>query len=136
MEASMFAKLVTVIVVLGAMFGALLVNRQERIDTAAEISRIHFKLEKHDRERTRREAEIATALTPARIRELLAALPSEHETKPVPFRGDPSNATEDALGAIEVEIAAQGDGEIPRLARESNHDDARTKSRSRKERGG
>ena len=73
----MFAKLATVIIVLGAMFGALLVNRQERIDTAAEISRIHFKLEKQERERTRREAKVATSV--------------------IPFRSDPSSATEEAL---------------------------------------
>lgn len=63
----MFAKLATVIIILGAMFGALLVNRQERIDTAAEVSRIHFKLERNERERTRREAKVATALMPDRI---------------------------------------------------------------------
>ena len=33
----MFAKLATVIVVLGAMYGALLVNRQKRIDAASQM---------------------------------------------------------------------------------------------------
>ena len=89
----MFAKLATVIIVLGAMFGALLVNRQERIDTAAEISRIHFKLEKQERERTRREAKVATSVMPDRIRTLLG----DYASKPIPFRSDPSSATEEAL---------------------------------------
>jgi|GEM_PF-901037 hypothetical protein len=111
----MFAKLATVIIVLGAMFGALLVNRQERIDTAAEISRIHFKLERNDRERVRREAEVASKLTPNQIRELVAAIEKASEQasdrdassssplvlKPIPFREDPSRATDDALGTPE-----------------------------------
>ena len=89
----MFAKLATVIIVLGAMFGALLVNRQERIDTAAEISRIHFKLQKQERERTRREAKVATSVMPDRIRALLG----DDQSKPIPFRQDPASATEEAL---------------------------------------
>lgn len=107
----MFAKLATVIVVLGAMFGALLVNRQERIDTAAEISRIHFKLERNDRERVRREAEVASKLTPNQIRELVAEIEKASNSapdrdsplvlKPIPFREDPSRATDDALGTPE-----------------------------------
>lgn len=107
----MFAKLATVIVVLGAMFGALLVNRQERIDTAAEISRIHFKLERNDRERVRREAEVASKLTPNQIRELVAEIEKASQSapdrdsplvlKPIPFREDPSRATDDALGTPE-----------------------------------
>jgi hypothetical protein len=107
MEAPMFAKLATVIVVLGAMFGALLVNRQERIDTAAEISRIHFELERNERERIRREADVAGRLTPAEIRTLVeriekdAAVRAASMLKPIPFREDPSSASDDALGTPE-----------------------------------
>lgn len=103
----MFAKLATVIVVLGAMFGALLVNRQERIDTAAEISRIHFELDRNERERIRREADVAGRLTPAEIRTLVERIEKDAEIraasvlKPIPFREDPSSATDDALGTPE-----------------------------------
>ena len=104
----MFAKLATVIVVLGAMFGALLVNRQERIDTAAEISRIHFELDRNERERIRREADVAGRLTPAEIRTLVERIEKDAEIraasvlKPIPFREDPSSATDDALGTPEA----------------------------------
>ncbi|MCE2883305.1 MAG: hypothetical protein LW806_00190 [Planctomycetaceae bacterium] len=103
----MFAKLATVIVVLGAMFGALLVNRQERIDTAAEISRIHFELERNERERIRREADVAGLLTPAEIRTLVERIEKDATAreaavlKPIPFREDPSSASDDALGTPE-----------------------------------
>jgi len=99
----MFAKLATAIVVLGAMFGALLVNRQERIDTAAEISRIHFELERNERERIRCEAEVAGLLTPAEIRTLVERIEKDATAreaavlKPIPFREDPSSANDDAL---------------------------------------
>ena len=59
----MFAKIATVIVVLGAMYGALLVNRQKRIDRAAEISRIHFRIQESERERVRLQVKVARATT-------------------------------------------------------------------------
>jgi hypothetical protein len=59
----MFAKLVTVIVVLGAMYGALLVNRQKRIDAAAQMSRIHFRLQDADQEKVRLQVKVARATT-------------------------------------------------------------------------
>jgi hypothetical protein len=63
----------------------------------------------------RREAEVASKLTPNQIRELVAAIEkaSEQATdrdassssplvlKPIPFREDPSRATDDALGTPE-----------------------------------
>jgi hypothetical protein len=64
----MFAKLATVIVVLGAMFGALLVNRQQRIDAASEISRVHFRMMRHERARTSMQAQVAAAVRPDRLR--------------------------------------------------------------------
>jgi len=104
----MFAKLATVIVVLGAMFGALLVNRQQRIDAAAEISRIHFRMLRHERARTAMQAQVAAAVRPDRLRAKLADVsPSERgedETggfKPIPFRSKPERATDEVLGPLE-----------------------------------
>ncbi len=105
----MFAKLATVIVVLGAMFGALLVNRQQRIDAAAEISRIHFRMLRHDRARTALQAQVAAAVRPDRLREKLAAFeplgrdPGAGSSvfKPIPFRSKPERATDEALGPLE-----------------------------------
>jgi len=115
----LFAKLATVIVVLGAMFGALLVNRQQRIDAAAEISRIHFRMQRHDRARTAFQAQVAAAVRPDRLRaklaELAGAAGAATEFKPIPFRSTPERATEDALGPAgplasdEIRLRAAGE---------------------------
>ncbi len=102
----MFAKLATVIVVLGAMFGALLVNRQQRIDAAAEISRIHFRMLKHERARTSMQAQVAAAVRPDRLRAKLADVSPPDDGgrsggfKPIPFRSKPERATDEALGPL------------------------------------
>lgn len=117
----MFAKLATVVVVLGAMFGALLVNRQQRIDAASEMSRLHFEIERNERERIRLEAEIATAVRPDRIAALLRKLDlgiavegprrlvkngiavetAGATLRPIPFRENPKAASDEALSALE-----------------------------------
>ena len=113
----MFAKLATVIVVLGAMFGALLVNRQQRIDAASEISRIHFRMVKHERARTNLQAQVATAVRPDRlrdkVREVVGATDVLHAFKPIPFRASPARATDEALGPVGQELVGGekvGDG--------------------------
>lgn len=90
----MFAKIATVIVVLGAMYGALLVNRQHIIDNAAEISRIHFRMKKYERATVRLQAEVASSVRPDRLRDRLAevAKAAGIEFKPIPFRYDPASA--------------------------------------------
>ncbi len=114
----MFAKLATVIVVLGAMFGALLVNRQQRIDAASEISRIHFSMIKHERARTNLQAQVAAAVRPDRLREKVRVAVGSKDVlqafKPIPFRSTPARATDEALGTIGQELAGG----------ESNHDGA------------
>lgn len=71
----MFAKVATVVIVLGAMFGALLVNRQQRVDAAAEIGRSHMRIERNERARVKLQADVAAAVRPDRLRERVAALP-------------------------------------------------------------
>ena len=124
----MFAKLATVIIVLGAMFGALLVNRQQRIDAAAEISRIHFRMQTQERERTVLQAKVAAMVRPDRLRENVTALAKHgadksstngfhnilHNSrfkggfKPIPFRYDPASATNESLGAIDDSMIGNG----------------------------
>jgi hypothetical protein len=105
----MFAKLATVIVVLGAMFGALLVNRQQRIDAASEISRIHFRMIKHERARTNLQAQVAAAVRPDRLREKVRDVVGTKDVlsafKPIPFRASPARATDEALGTVGQELA-------------------------------
>ena len=98
----MFAKLVLIILALGATFGALLVNRQQRVDAAAQISRMHFKLHRHERAASRLRAEIARAVRPDEVRTLLANTPTSWE--PILYRYDPAKATrlvQDETGAAD-----------------------------------
>lgn len=122
----MFAKLATVIVVLGATFGALLVNRQQRIDAASEISRTHFRMLRHERARTVLQAEVAAAVRPDRLREQIARLNAQRGAdadvlqafKPIPFRSSPRQATDEALGPVGEELAtgaSRRDGEARRI---------------------
>lgn len=94
----MFAKIATVIVVLGAMYGALLVNRQKRIDAAAEISRIHFRIQDADHEKVRLQVKVARATTASEIINSIGAATLAEKYRSVPFRNDPSKATEDKFG--------------------------------------
>ena len=114
----MFAKLATVIVVLGAMFGALLVNRQQRIDAASEISRVHFSMIKHERARPNLQAQVAAAVRPDRLREKVRVAVGSKDVlqafKPIPFRLTPERATDAALGALDVELAADESRETGR----------------------
>ncbi|MEY3026653.1 MAG: hypothetical protein RL136_1000 [Planctomycetota bacterium] len=93
----MFAKIATVIIVLGAMYGALLVNRQKRIDAAAQISRTHFRLQEADRERVALQVKVARATTATALKERFGA-ERLAEYRSVPFRFDPSRATEREMG--------------------------------------
>jgi hypothetical protein len=105
-EAGVFAKVATVVVVLGAMFGALLVNRQQRVDAAAEIGRSHVRITRHERARVKLQADVASAVRPDRLRERIAALPGGLEAfRPIPFRYDPADADEKALGALAPIVA-------------------------------
>ena len=83
----MFAKLATVIIVLGAMYGALLVNRQKRIDAASEMSRIHFRLQDADQRRVRLQVDVAKATTVSELEKKLA----KADFKSIPNRYDPEN---------------------------------------------
>ena len=93
----MFAKIATVIVVLGAMYGALLVNRQKRIDAAAQVSRIHFRMQEAEHEKVRLQVKVAQATTATALKEKLGEKKLA-EYRSVPFRGDPSKANEEKLG--------------------------------------
>lgn len=78
----MFAKLVVIIVALGAIACALLVQRQQRIDMAAEMSRTHMRIQQHERAIWRLRTDIAFATRPERIRQAIAKLDVEWESIP------------------------------------------------------
>ena len=64
----MFAKLLLIIVAVGAVACALLVIRQQRIDTFHEITQAHLRLQEHERTLWQMRAEIAERCRPSQVR--------------------------------------------------------------------
>ncbi len=64
----MFPKLLFIILVAGATAGALLVNRQHRIDTAHEISSLHQRLQAQEQTLWRLQSDLAHRTRPEQIR--------------------------------------------------------------------
>lgn len=64
----MFPKLLLIILVAGATAGALLVNRQHRIDTAHEISSLHQRLLSQEQTLWRLKSDLAERTRPEQIR--------------------------------------------------------------------
>jgi hypothetical protein len=69
---SMFAKLLLVIVAAGAIACMLLVNRQQRIESAHEMSLIHQRLIESERMLWKVRSEIAERCRPRQMREMIA----------------------------------------------------------------
>jgi len=93
----MFAKLLATLCGLGLTSGALLVNRQHRIDVAVEISRCGDRLRNQETTLALMQAEIATSIRPDRLEEMLAVLEDPAGSdgdgtprwRPIPTRFDP-----------------------------------------------
>lgn len=64
----LFAKLLVVVVALGAMALGLLVLRQQRYEVSNEISRTHNRIVEQERAQWRMRAQVASRSTPADIR--------------------------------------------------------------------
>ncbi|MCA9285352.1 MAG: hypothetical protein KDA22_09070 [Phycisphaerales bacterium] len=78
----MFGKLTLIILSLGALSCVLLVQRQQRIDLAAEMSRTHMRLRQHERALWRLRTDIAFATRPDRVRRAIERLGVEWESIP------------------------------------------------------
>ncbi len=89
----MFAKLLVIIMVVGATACALLVMRQQRIDTFHEISRIHQRLSAHERTLWEMRMEIAERCRPSQVRLVMNQM--NINWVPIPA-GPPANLTQDA----------------------------------------
>lgn len=83
----MVAKLAVIIISIGAAFGALLVNRQQRIDAVAEIARAQLRMEMHDKTIMRLQAAVAKSIRPDELRAIAFAQPVEWQQ--IPYRFDP-----------------------------------------------
>jgi len=87
----MFTKLMMIIVAVGAVACALLVIRQQRIDTFHEMSQIHQRLLGHERTLWELRAGIAERCRPSQVRLAVNQLGGEWESipaRPVPLRPD------------------------------------------------
>src|SRR5262245_31423890 len=83
----MVGKVAIIIIALGATSAALLVNRQQRIDVAAEMARAQLRMEEHRRTIARLQAAVAEAVRPAELRVAVGNMPIEWQ--PIPYRFDP-----------------------------------------------
>ena len=84
----MFAKIALVILVLGGLAAALLVDRQQRLDLAAEMSRTHARLRQHEQALWRLRDDVANRTRPAEIRAAIERLGVKFV--PIPDRLDRS----------------------------------------------
>ncbi|MEQ8769862.1 MAG: hypothetical protein RIB60_05060 [Phycisphaerales bacterium] len=70
----MFAKLVALILALGACGGGTLAMRQSRLQAAHELTETRLRLREHEERLLRLRAEIASQTTPPAVGEMLARL--------------------------------------------------------------
>jgi hypothetical protein len=80
----MFLKLLLIILVAGATANALLVIRQQRIDTFHEISVIHQRLLGHERTLWEMREEIAQRCRPSQVRLVMNRLGGSWDPIPTP----------------------------------------------------
>jgi hypothetical protein len=78
----MLAKLVFVILTVGATASALLVNRQQRIETFHEMSLIHRRVLDHESTLWRMQSQIDQRTRPAEVRQSLLSLGGQWSTIP------------------------------------------------------
>lgn len=102
----MVAKLAVIIIAIGAAFGALLVNRQQRIDAVAEISRSQLRMELHDKTIMRLQAAVAQAIRPDELRVAAFSMPVEWQQ--IPYRFDPFRSPTSGETAVAGLITAPG----------------------------
>ncbi|MEE9129600.1 MAG: hypothetical protein V3T84_06240 [Phycisphaerales bacterium] len=94
----MFAKLLLIILITGATACILLVNRQQRIETANEIAHIHRCLLEHDQALWTMRNEVAARCQPDEVRLAIATLAGAWRPIPSPPRRDARSATQLAGG--------------------------------------
>ena len=90
----MFAKLLLIILITGATACILLVNRQQRIETANEIAHIHRSLLEHDQALWTVRNEVAARCQPDEVRLAIAELASTWRPIPSAPRRDTRSATQ------------------------------------------
>ena len=91
----MFGKILFLVLVLGMTAAILLVNRQQRIDTATAIWHTWWRLQEHDQSLAQLQYEIARSTQPARLR--LAMPGIDDRWRSIPLIPVESNTTWEQL---------------------------------------
>lgn len=108
----MVAKLAVIVLAVGAAFAALLVNRQQRIDVVADLSRSQLRMEQHRKTILRLRAAVAESVKPSELHMALAKLPVEWQ--PIPYRFNPlEGPARGAQASTLVRHGAESGGEPP-----------------------
>src|SRR5437867_1579452 len=90
----MLPKLIVVILVVGATASALLVNRQQRIETFHEMSLVHHRMLDHETTLWRLRGQIAERCRPTQVRQSMTRLGGEWAPIPArPLHPDVNNPT-------------------------------------------
>ena len=87
----MFAKLLFIIAAVCAIACALLVIRQQRIDTFHDMTQVHGRLLEHERTLWQMRAEIAERCRPSQVRLTMNGLHIEWAPLPARPMGDPAS---------------------------------------------
>ncbi len=104
----MFAKLLFIITLIGATACILLVNRQQRIETASEIAQTHRRLLNHDQALWAMRNEIASRCTPDQVRAAMANFQGDWRSIPTAPAGEQHSvaqfATHKPIQTIKIDV--------------------------------
>ena len=90
----MFAKLLLIITLIGGTACILLVNRQQRIETANEIAQTHRRLLQHDQDLWALRNEIASRCTPDQVRAAMSTFQGDWSSIPTAPDGEERSLAE------------------------------------------
>ncbi len=104
----MFAKLLVIITLIGATACILLVNRQQRIETANEIAQTHRRLLNHDQALWAMRNEIASRCTPDEVRAAMSTFQGDWRSIPSAPSGEKRSvahfATHKPLQSVKIDV--------------------------------
>jgi len=108
----MFGKLLLVILIAALTAVALLILRQQRIETAHEMSVVHQQMLEHERVLWELQCEIARLCRPEEVRRLMQSLQEQWTTIPDPTCAEPAEPNTLTLGATALGGAGAADDEF------------------------
>ncbi len=104
----MFAKFLVIITLIGATACILLVNRQQRIETANEIAQTHRRLLNHDQALWTLRNEIASRCTPDQVRAAMSKFQGDWRSIPTAPAGEQHPVaqftTQEPVQSVKVDV--------------------------------